>query len=249
MVTGETPKRWAGVLSRTCASRHRHPGPEGQRPHSPGLRPGWTGDEGGGGHQQPSMQPPSWALPEADVHGPPSWPVCPHPAQPHAAAATHMCATLMTPEGCGVEGLGPSSPEEGGGGRGPSGGVTGLLEGAEQPPPIGTAGTRGSTRHVWREGGGGSGRRKQGWDGTLAMGAWGGGTHCVFCMLFSVPFHPLPELSVHGLRGNQGRWPIRQVASWAEACPVPRAQPPASCLPLGQMHELALWSAHLSTTL
>lgn len=30
--------------------------------------------------------------------------------------------------------------------------------------------------------------------------AWSDGTHCVFCMLFSIPFHPLPELSVHGLR-------------------------------------------------
>lgn len=32
--------------------------------------------------------------------------------------------------------------------------------------------------------------------------AWSDGTHCVFCMLFSIPFHPLPELSIHGLRGK-----------------------------------------------
>lgn len=38
--------------------------------------------------------------------------------------------------------------------------------------------------------------------GSLAAGAWSDGTHCVFCMLFSIPFHPLPELSVHGLQGN-----------------------------------------------
>lgn len=44
---------------------------------------------------------------------------------------------------------------------------------------------------------------------SLAAGAWSAGTHCVFCMLFSVPFHPLPELSVHGLKGNETRQPVR----------------------------------------
>lgn len=52
-----------------------------------------------------------------------------------------------------------------------------------------TAGQRGRRRH--RNGA-----------GLLATGAWSDGTHCVFCMLFSIPFHPLPELSVHGLQGN-----------------------------------------------
>lgn len=39
--------------------------------------------------------------------------------------------------------------------------------------------------------------------------AWSDGTHCVFCMLFSIPFHPLPELSVHGLEGKEVTQPIK----------------------------------------
>lgn len=61
---------------------------------------------------------------------------------------------------------------------------------------------------------------------TSSHGAWSGGTHCVFCMLFSIPFHPLPELSVHGLQGSRTRQPIRnQAAGMAPRLPNPPSSP------------------------
>lgn len=96
--------------------------------------------------------------------------------------------------------------------------------------------------------------RRRGRAGLLATGRGAMGTHCVFCMLFSVPFHPLPELSVHGLQGNghshqrlpaapayPAPWrklgllvgrpatrPLRQAApGQTGACRVPVSRPPA----------------------
>ena len=64
------------------------------------------------------------------------------------------------------------------------------------------------------------GAEAQGRHCTSSHGAWSGGTHCVFCMLFSIPFHPLPELSVHGLQGSRTRQPIRnQAAGMAPTAP------------------------------
>lgn len=88
----------------------------------------------------------------------------------------------------------------------------------------GTGGAPGGTRRVVA----GQGKaQRTGGAVQLAMGAWGQGgtercTHCVFCMLFSIPFHPLPELSVHGLPGKK----TRQSQPWAT-----RKVPVAPCVP------------------
>lgn len=75
-----------------------------------------------------------------------------------------------------------------------------------------------------KEGAAGQGRRRRGRGCTLSRGAWSDGTHCVFCMLFSIPFHPLPELSVHGLQRAKPDSPSGTRWPGGRPCP-PRARP------------------------
>lgn len=76
-------------------------------------------------------------------------------------------------------------------------------------------------------------RRHRNGAGSLAAGAWSDGTHCVFCMLFSIPFHPLPELSVHGLQGNDPT--ARQRLPSAPSCPHPGTS--WGCPPTSPQHK------------